>query len=54
MTNPLEITIVADIEDMEELEETIAKVRELQSAHAWDPVSAKVRARVIKRGKENE
>lgn len=54
MKNPLEITIVADIEDMDELEEIIAKVREIQSAHAWDPVSAKVRARVMKRRKESE
>lgn len=52
MTKPVEITIVEDIEDMDELEEIVAKIRELQSAHAWDMVSAKFSARLIKRRKK--
>ena len=54
MKKPVEITIVGDIEDMDELEEIVSKVRELQSAHAWDLVSAKISAQVIKRRKESE
>ena len=45
---------MGDIEDMDELEEIVSKVRELQSAHAWDMVSAKISAVVIKRRKESE
>ena len=54
MTKPLEITIVADIEDMDELEEIIAKARELQSTYVWDPVRVKIGVRVMKRRKESE
>ena len=54
MTKPMEITIVADIEDMDELEEIIAKAQELQNAHVWDPVSVEIVTQVMKRRKESE
>lgn len=54
MIQPMEITIVADVEDMDELEEIIAKAREVEKAFARDTKSVKISVRVIKRRKESE
>lgn len=54
MTKPMKITIMADIEDMDELEELIAKAREIEKAHVLDMKSVEISIQVMKRRKESE